>query len=67
MSNSKGEEVLSTTSEEQPEESPEAVRRACTQAAVAAIQEASQQSGTHRMSLEEINAEIDAARRARIR
>ena len=43
------------------------VRRARAQAGVAAIQDASLQSGTHRMSLEDINAEIDTARRDRTR
>ena len=57
--------VLSATSEERLEESLEAVRRARAQAAVAAIQDASLRSGADRMSLEEINAEIDAARLAR--
>ena len=64
-SNGKPIAVLSATSEERLEESLEAVRRARAQAAVAAIQDASLRSGADRMSLEEINAEIDAARLAR--
>lgn len=66
-SNGKPIALLSATSEERLEESLDAVRRARAQAAVAAIQDASLQSGTHRISLEEINAEIDAVRRARAR
>ena len=66
-SNGKPIALLSATSEDRLEESLDAVRRAGAQAAVAAIQDASLQSGTHRMSLEEINAEIDAARGARAR
>ena len=66
-SNGKPIALLSATSEERLEESLDVVRRARAQAAVAAIQDASLQSGTHRMSLEEINAEIDAVRRARAR
>ena len=64
-SNGKPIALLSATSEERLEESLDAMRHARAQATVAAIQDASLQSGTHRMSLEEINAEIDAARRAR--
>ena len=66
-SNGKPIALLSATSEERLEESLDAVRRARAQAAVAAIQDASHQSGTHRMSLGEINAEIDAVRRNRTR
>ena len=54
---------LSANSENRLKESLDPVRRARAQAAVAAIQDASLRSGTHRMSLEEINAEIDAARK----
>lgn len=66
-SNGKPIALLSATSEQRLEESLDALRRARAQAAVAAIQETSLQSGVHRMSLDEINAEIDAARKARAR
>ncbi|MCY4078079.1 MAG: hypothetical protein OXH04_21915 [Acidobacteria bacterium] len=64
-SNGKPIAVLSATSEEHVEESLRTVRRARAQAAVDAVQQASVQAGTHRMSLDEINREIDAARRTR--
>ena len=51
--------------EENLEESLEAIRRARAQAAATALQQASLQAGTHRLSLADINAEIDAARRER--
>ena len=57
--------VLPATSEEHPEESPHAVRRARAQAAVAAIQQASRRSGTDSPARHEINAEIEAVRRSR--
>ena len=66
-SNGKPIAVLSATSEEPLEESLDAVRRARAQAAVAAIQQASRNRGTDGLSLDEINAEIDAARRSRRR
>ena len=66
-SNGKPIALLSATSEEQLEESLDAVRRARAQAAVAAIQDASLKAGTQRLSPEDINAEIDAVRRARTR
>ena len=66
-SNGKPIAVLSATSEEHLEESLHAIRRARAQAAVAAIQQASRDAGTDRLSLEEINAEIDAVRRSRFR
>ena len=59
--------VLSATSEERLEESLAAVRRGRAQAAVAAVQQASRHAGTDRLSLDEINAEIDAVRRSRAR
>ncbi len=59
--------VLSATSEEHLEESLRAVRRARARAAVAAIQQASRHRGTDRLSLDEINAEVDAVRRPRRR
>lgn len=57
--------VLSATSEERLEESLAAVRRARAQASVAAVQQASRRAGTDRLSLDEINAEIDAVRQSR--
>ena len=66
-SNGKPIALLSATSEEHLEESLDAVRRARAQAAVAAIQDASLKAGTQRLSPEDINAEIDAVRRARTR
>ena len=59
--------VLSATSEEHLEESLRAVGRARAQAAVAAIRQASRDRGTDRLSLDEINAEVDAVRRSRRR
>ena len=59
--------VLSAPSEEHLEESLRAVRRARAQAAVAAIQQASRDRGTDRLSPDEINAEVDAVRRPRRR
>ena len=61
-SNGKPIAVLSATSEEHLEESLHAARRGRAQAAVAAIQQASRNAGTDRLSLDEINAEIDAVR-----
>ena len=66
-SNGKPIAVLSATSEDRPEESLDAVRRARAQTAVAAIQQASRERGTDGLSLDDINAEIDAARRSRRR
>lgn len=66
-SNGKPIAVLSETSEEQLEESLLAVRRARAQAAVAAIQQASRDRGTDRLSLDDINAEIVAVRGSRRR
>ena len=66
-SNGKPIAVLSETSEEQLEESLRAVRRARAQAAVAAIQQASRDRGTDRLSLDDINAEIVAVRGSRRR
>ena len=57
--------ILSATSEETVEESLAAVRQARAMAAVAAMQARSVKAGLHRMTLDEINAEIDAARKAR--
>ena len=66
-SNGKPIAVLSATSEAHLEESLQAVRRARAQTAVAAIQQASRDAGTDRLSLDAINAEIDAVRRSRPR
>ena len=66
-SNGKPIAVLSATSEEHLEESLQAARRARAQAAVAAIQQASLNAGTDRLSPDEINAEIQAVRRSRAR
>ena len=62
-SNGKPIAVLSETSEEQLEESLRAVRRSRAQAAAAAMQQASVKAGTDRLSLDDINAEIDVTRR----
>ncbi|MCY4507472.1 MAG: type II toxin-antitoxin system prevent-host-death family antitoxin [Acidobacteria bacterium] len=66
-SNGKPIAVLSATSDEHLEESLQSLRRARAQAAVAAIQQASRDAGTDRLSLDEIDAEIDAVRRSRSR
>lgn len=65
-SNGKPIALLSATSGESLEESLRALRRARAQAA-AAMQGASLKAGSDRMSLEDINAEIDAARADRAR
>ena len=62
-SNGKPIAALSGVAEECVEESRRAVRRERAQAAVAAVQQASVRAGTHRLSLDDINAEIAAARR----
>lgn len=54
--------LLSATSDETLEESLGAVRRARAQAAASAMQQASLKAGTDRMSLDDINAEVAAAR-----
>lgn len=66
-SNGKPIALLSATSDDVLEESLSAVRRARAQAAVTAMQQASQKAGTDRMSPREIDAEITAARRDRAR
>ena len=66
-SNGKPIAVLSATSEDRLEESLDAVRRARAQTAVAAIQQASRDRGTDGLSLDDINAEIDAVRGSRHR
>ena len=59
--------VMLAVSEENFEESLAAIRRARGLAAVAAIQEASVRAGLDKLTLDEINAEINAARKARRR
>ncbi len=66
-SNGKPIALLSATSDDTLEESLSAMRRARAQAAVTAMQQASQKTGTDRMSPQEIAAEITAARRERTR
>ncbi len=66
-SNGKPIALLSAMVEEDLEVSLGAVRRARAQAAVTALQQASLQTGTDRLSLEDVNAEINAARRERAR
>ena len=66
-SNGKPVAVLYATSEEHLEESLDAIRRARAQTAVAAIQQASRDRGTDGLSLDDINAEIDAVRGSRRR
>ena len=66
-SNGKPIALLSATSDEFLEESLGAVRRARAQAAATAMQQASLKAGTDRMSLDDINVEIDATRAARPR
>ena len=66
-SNGKPIAILSATSEDTVEESLAAIRQARAMAAVAAMQARSVKAGLHRMTLKEINAEIEAARKARKR
>ena len=66
-SNGKPIALLSAMVEEDLEESLGAVRRARAQAAATALQQSSLQAGTDHLSLEDINAEIDAVRRERAR
>ena len=64
-SNGKPIAVLSAISEETFEESLSAIRRARAIAAVDSMQRASVNAGTDRISLAEIDREIEAARRGR--
>ena len=64
-SNGKPIALLSATSDATLEESLAALRRARAQAAATAMQQAALKTGAERMSLDEINAEIEAARAAR--
>ncbi len=66
-SNGKPIALLSATSGESLEESLSALRRARAQAAATAMQQASLKAGSDRMSLDDINAEISAARTERAR
>ena len=67
-SNGKPIALLSATSDESLEESLSALRRARAHVAATAMQQASVKAvGTDRLSLQDINAEIDATRRQRIR
>ena len=66
-SNGKPIALLSATSGESLEESLIALRRARAQAAATAMQQASLKAGSDRMSLDDINAEISAARAERAR
>lgn len=59
--------LLSTVSEKNLEESIATLRRARAMAAVQEMQAASVLKGTHRMTPEEINAEIQAVRKSRSR
>jgi antitoxin (DNA-binding transcriptional repressor) of toxin-antitoxin stability system len=66
-SNGKPIAILSAVSEETLESSLVALRRARAVASVEAMQSHSVASGTDKLSLEEINAEIAATRKARRR
>lgn len=66
-SNGKPIALLSAMVEEDLEASLGTIRRARAQAAATALQQASLQSGTDRLPLEDINTEINAARRERAR
>ena len=64
-SNGKPVALLSETSEEQLEESLKILRRLRAQLAVTLMQRASLTAGADRLTLDEINEEIDAVREAR--
>lgn len=66
-SNGKPIAILSAVSEDTVESSLVALRRARAVAAVEALQSQSVAAGTDKLSLEEINAEIAATRKARRR
>ena len=57
--------LLSAMSDETLDESLRALRRSRAQVTAKAMQQASAGAGTDQLSLEEINAEIEAARRQR--
>ena len=64
-SNGKPIAVLSATSGATLEESLAALRQARAQIAVAAMQRRAAETGADRMTLDEVNTEIDAVRRSR--
>lgn len=64
-SNGKPIALMSAVSEDSLEESLAAMRRARAEAAVAAMQEQSVRAGSHRLSLNDINAEIATVRKTR--
>ena len=64
-SNGKPIAVLSATSASTLEASLAALRQARAQLAVAAMQQRARETGADRLALEEINTEIEAARRQR--
>jgi len=66
-SNGKPVAILSAVSQQNVEESLDAFRRARAVAAVEAMQQRSVAAGTHRMTQEEIQAEIVAVRKSRCR
>lgn len=66
-SNGKPIAILSATSGPTLEESLTALRQARAQLAVAAMQRRASETGADRMILDEVNAEIEAARRTRHR
>jgi antitoxin (DNA-binding transcriptional repressor) of toxin-antitoxin stability system len=66
-SNGKPVAILSAVSQQNVEESLDAFRRARAVAAVEAMQQRSVAAGTHRMTQEDIQAEIVAVRKSRCR
>ena len=64
-SNGKPIAVLSATTASTLEGSLTALRKARAQFAVAAMQRGARETGADRLTLEDVNAEIDAARRSR--
>ena len=64
-SNGKPIAVLSATTASSLEASLAALRQARAQLAVAAIQQRARETGADRLTLAEVNAEIDAVRRSR--
>ena len=64
-SNGKPIAVLSATTASTLEVSLAALRQARAQLAVAAMQQRARETGSHRLTLEEINAEVDAVRQTR--
>ena len=64
-SNGKPIAVLSATTASTLEASLAALRQARAQLAVAAMQRRARETGADRLTLEEVNAEIDAVRRSR--